>query len=220
MLSIPSRTSPLGICLPPHLYTKDGSNVLAGLRLSFVRACGEMSVSETSNPTCRIVRATWSLLVLLTLLANSAAAATIAISVASHPDAIEIAGSAQLDADAETAWRVLTDYERYIDFIPDLHGSRVVARNGATVTVEQTGNVILWGLHMPLDVTFEITEIAPTSLVSRVVAGDLRSLNSRYVLTPVGTGVRLEYSGKLDSGFVLLDALETLAVKQNVPRPL
>jgi carbon monoxide dehydrogenase subunit G len=177
-----------------------------------------MNVSETSNLTCRIVRATRWLLVLLTLLANSAAAATITISVASHPDAMEIAGSAELHADAETAWRVLTDYEHYVDFIPDLQGSRVVARNGATVTVEQTGNVMLWGLYLPLDVTFEITEMAPTSLVSRVVAGDLRSLNSRYLLTPVGNGVRLEYIGKLDSGFVLLDAIERVAVKQNVAR--
>jgi carbon monoxide dehydrogenase subunit G len=164
------------------------------------------------------VRAAQWLLVLLTLLAHSAGAATIAISVTSHPVALEIAGSAELVADVETAWRVLTDYERYVDFIPDLQGSRVLARDGATVTVQQTGTVMLWGLHMPLDVTFEITEMAPTSVVSRVVAGDLRSLNSRYVLTPVGNGVRLEYSGKLDSGFVLFDAIERLAFRQNVAR--
>jgi hypothetical protein len=77
---------------------------------------------------------------------------------------------------------------------------------------------MLWRLHVPLDVTFEITEMAPTTLVSHVVAGDLRALNSRYVLTPVGNGVRLEYTGKLDSGFALFDAIERLAVKQNVAR--
>ena len=113
---------------------------------------------------------------------------------------------------------MLTDYERYVDFIPDLQGSRVVARNGATVIVEQTGDVMLWRLHLPLDVTFEITEMAPTSLISRVVAGDLGALNSRYVLTPVGNGVRLEYTGKLDPGFALFGAVERLAVKQNVAR--
>ena len=127
-------------------------------------------MSEIRDPICRIVRATRLLLVLLVLLPRSAAAATIAISLASRADTIEIEGSAELNADPETAWRVLTDYERYVDFIPGLQESRVVARNGATVTVEQTGNVELWKLHMPLDVTFEITEMAPTGLVSRVVA--------------------------------------------------
>jgi carbon monoxide dehydrogenase subunit G len=177
-----------------------------------------VSVSEIRDPICRIVRATQLLLVLLALLPRSAAAATIAISLASRADTIEIAGSAELNADPETAWRVLTDYERYVDFIPGLQESRVVARNGATVTVEQTGDVELWKLHMPLDVTFEITEMAPTGLVSRVVAGNLRALNSRYVLTPVGNGVRLEYAGKLASGLALFGAIERLAVKENVAR--
>lgn len=175
-------------------------------------------VSELCVPIALIAAATRWLLALLALLAQTAAAATIAISLASHPNTIEIEGSVDLDADAETAWRVLTDYERYVDFIPDLHGSHVVARNGATVIVEQTGNVMLWRLHLPLDVTFEITEMAPTSLTSRVVAGDLRALNSRYLLTPVGNGVRLEYTGKLDAGFALSGTVERLAARQNIAR--
>ena len=120
-------------------------------------------MSEIRDPICRIVRATRLLLVLLALLPRSAAAATIAISLASRADTIEIEGSAELNADPETAWRVLTDYERYVDFIPGLQESRVVARNGAIVTVEQTGDVELWKLHMPLDVTFEITGTARLS---------------------------------------------------------
>ena len=47
-----------------------------------------------------------------------------------------------LNADVATAWRVLTDYGRYAEFIPDLHLSRIVARHGATVTVEQSGECI------------------------------------------------------------------------------
>ena len=186
--------------------------------ISRVLACGDLSVSRLRASISRIVVATRWLFVLLALLAQSAAAATIAISLARHADTVEIKGSAELNADPATAWRVLTDYERYVDFIPDLQGSRVVARNGATVIVAETGNVMLWRLHMPLDVTFEVTEMAPTSLISRVVAGDLRALKSRYVLTPAGNGVRLEYDGKLDSGFALFRAVEQLAVKQNVPR--
>ena len=146
----------------------------------------------------------------------SATAATIAISLTPCPGAIEIEGSALLNADTETAWRVLTDYEGYVDFIPGLHSSHVVARNGASVTVEQTGDIKLWLLPAPWDVTFKITEIAPTGLVSRAVAGDLRVLNSRYVLTAVGDGVRLEYTGNLNSGLALSSAIEQLAFKQNV----
>jgi ribosome-associated toxin RatA of RatAB toxin-antitoxin module len=175
-------------------------------------ACRVASVSDIRGPVCRIAFAT------LLMLSQCVAAATIAISGASNAATIQIAASALLNADAATAWHVLTDYERYVDFIPGLRASRVVARKGTTVTVEQFGEVMLWPLHVPLDVTFEITEIAPTHLVSRVVAGDLRALDSRYVLTPAGNGVRLEYTGKLNSGAVIFGSIERLAVQQNVGR--
>lgn len=177
-----------------------------------------MSASEFRAPIRRIMGAWRYLFVLLALLSQGVAAATIAIDVTSRPDVIEIEGSAELNADVETAWRVLTDYERYVDFIPDLHGSRVVARNGATVTIEQTGDVMLWPLHLPLDVTFEVTEMPPTSLSSRVVAGDLHAFNSRYVLSPARNGMRLQYTGKLDPGSPLFGAIERLTVKQTIAR--
>jgi carbon monoxide dehydrogenase subunit G len=171
--------------------------------------CRNAYVSESGGcPRIRLAT------LLLALLAQSSAAATIAIDVATHADQIAIEASALLNADAASAWQVLTDYEHFADFIPGLQESRVVGRSGATVTVRQSGEVELWLLHMQLDVTFEITEIAPTRLESRVVAGDLRSLNSRYVLTPEGKQVRLEYVGKLDSGFALFGPVERLVVKQ------
>jgi hypothetical protein len=82
--------------------------------------------------------------------------------------------------------------------------------------VKQSGDVVLWLLHMPLDVTFEITEIAPTRLVSRVVAGNLGALKSCYALTAVGNGVRLDYAGRLKAGDALFSAIERLAIRQNV----
>ncbi len=155
---------------------------------------------------------------LLAPLAQGVLAATVAIGVTSVAEQIEIEASALLNADTETAWRVLTDYPSYVDFIPGLQECRVIARKGATVTVEQSGEVMLWLLHRPLDVTFEITEIAPTRLDSRVVAGDLRAFSSRYVLTSVGRQVRLDYTGTLDSGLALFGPIERLAVRQNVTR--
>jgi len=90
--------------------------------------------------------------------AQAAAAVTISITAERHGEIIEIHASALLKAEAATAWRVLTDYGRYPEFIPDLRVSRVVARRGPTVTVDQAGDARLWLLRMPLEITFEITE--------------------------------------------------------------
>jgi ribosome-associated toxin RatA of RatAB toxin-antitoxin module len=147
-----------------------------------------------------------------------AGAATIAIDAERRGDTIDIHASAPLKADAETAWRVLTAYDRYPEFIPDLRTSRVVARHGAIVTVEQSGDARVWLLPLPLDITFEIVELPPSSLRSRAVSGSLRALESSYELTPAAPGMRLDYVGHVAPGFELFGSIELQAVKQNVAR--
>jgi ribosome-associated toxin RatA of RatAB toxin-antitoxin module len=157
-------------------------------------------------------------LALVVAAAQLAAAATITIVAERDGDTIDIHASAVLKANVATAWRVLTDYSRYSEFIPDLRVSRVVARHGATVTVEQSGDAALWLFKMPLDVTFEINEIPPSSLRSRAVAGSLRALASSYALTPAASGVRLDYAGRIAPGFELFGRIEQTAVEQNIAR--
>jgi hypothetical protein len=157
-------------------------------------------------------------LALVVAAAQPVAAATITINAERRGDTCDIRASVALNADAATAWRVLTDYDHYTEFIPDLHVSRVVARGRATVTVEQSGDAALWLLRMPLAITFEITEFPPNSLQSRAVAGSLRALTSSYTLTPATSGVRLDYAGRVTPGFELFGPLEQMAVQQSVAR--
>ena len=121
------------------------------------------------------------------------AAAKISFDVVRGNQTIDVHASATVNADTATAWRVLTGYERYAEFIPDLQRSRVVARSGSKVIVEQAGFAVLWRLKLPVEVTFEIEEKPPNGLQSRAVAGSLRSLTSVYALTPVPAGTRLDY---------------------------
>lgn len=155
--------------------------------------------------------------ILATAVALPAAAATIAVESRRVGDAVDIRAGAVLNADVATAWRVLTDYGRYVEFIPDLHVSRVVARHGATVTVEQSGDAV-WLFNWPLEITFEIDETPPGRLQSRAVAGSLRALISSYALTPVGAGTRLEYRGHIEPGFALFGRIEQTVVERNVAR--
>lgn len=160
------------------------------------------------------------LALLLTVVATQPAAfaATISVDSEQRGGAIHIHASAVLNADTATAWQVLTDYDRYPEFIPDLRTSRVVARRGANVTVEQSGDAALWLFRWPLDITFEINELPPNGLRSRAVAGSLRALASRYTLSAVASGVRLEYEGDIAPGFEFFGDIEQIAVRQNVAR--
>ena len=155
---------------------------------------------------------------LAVLVPRPVASATITINAERDGDSIDIRASAVLNADAATAWQVLTDYGRYPDFVPDLRLSRVVARHGATVTVEQSGDAELWLFRMPLDITFEINEHPPYRLQSRAVAGSLRALSSSYVLTPAAEAVRLDYVGRAAPGYALFGRIEQAVIEHNVAR--
>ena len=145
-------------------------------------------------------------------------AATIAVDAHRQGDMIEVHASAQLQATSETAWRVLTAYDRYPDFIPDLRTSRIVARLGTIVTVEQSGDARVGKLPVPMDITFEIVESPPRGLQSRAISGSLRALQSSYTLTPGAIGVRLDYVGKIATGFGFFGTFELRAVELNVAR--
>jgi ribosome-associated toxin RatA of RatAB toxin-antitoxin module len=131
---------------------------------------------------------------------------------------VEIHAVAQLSADAALAWHVLTDYERYTDFIPDLRTCHVVSRDGATVVVEQSGDAMLGALRWPIDVTFVIREFPPDRLESRAVAGSLRALYSTYTLAAANHGMRLTYDGRVTLGFAFFGPIEEATVQRNVAR--
>ena len=155
---------------------------------------------------------------LAVLIAQPAAAATITIHTERSGDTIDIHASVILNADGATAWRVLTDYNRYPEFIPDLRLSRIISRDHDTVMVEQSGIASIWLIRIPLDITFEIDEKPPDRLLSHAVAGSLRALASSYALSKAAAGVRLDYVGHIAPGYALFGRIEQSAVEQNVAR--
>lgn len=171
---------------------------------------------RTSRAQCS--RLGWTLAFVAAMAAAPVAAATITVSVRRGAQSLEVEASTTLQADVATAWRVLSDYDRYAEFIADLQRSRVVARRGSSVTVEQSGFARVWLLKLPIEVTFEVEEHPPHWLQSRAVAGSLRSLTSRYVLTPAGAGTRLDYRGQIAPGFDFFARIEQAVVEHNIAR--
>jgi carbon monoxide dehydrogenase subunit G len=180
----------------------------------------QINTERTFNPRIcapAALSAAFAVIFAIAMALPAAAAATIVVESERDGEAVNIRAKADLKADVATAWRVLTDYDRYVEFIPDLRLSRVVARHGSTVTVEQSGDAV-WLFNWPLDITFEINETPPSRLQSRAVAGSLRVLLSSYWLTAVNSGTRLDYSGHVEPGFALFGKIEQAAVERNVAR--
>jgi ribosome-associated toxin RatA of RatAB toxin-antitoxin module len=158
---------------------------------------------------------------LLTVVAFLFSAATLhAADVNVKPSAdggfIDISASAFVVADVDSAWRVLTDYDRYSEFLPDLHVSRVRERTAAGAVVEQRGDARFLFLRQPIEVTFAVTESAPRSVRSVAMRGSFREFEGRYDLVPVAGGVRFTYTGRLVPGDAIPAWLTAVALKRNV----
>lgn len=176
----------------------------------------EACLQDVTDPKARRVAAI--LFTASALLGSTTAAASpVAVDVWRDDDAFDIAASATLRADARTAWRILTAYGEYARFIPGIRSSQVVGRRGPVITVEQSDDALLWPMHWPLRITYEITESPPDRIESRAVASLMPTLQSHYRLTPTATGVRLDYTGHMGGGLGTRDFQEWL-IRRTVSR--
>ncbi len=136
---------------------------------------------------------------LLALAAPWAQAAAVVDVKTSHAgDLVQVHAHASITAPLDVVWGTLTDYERLPQFIPGLKTSKVIARNGTTATVQQSGEARFFFLTVPIDVTLESTESPPTIEVRRV-SGNLKQLQGRYEteVSADGTQVQLRWVGSV-----------------------
>jgi hypothetical protein len=150
--------------------------------------------------------------------AAHAAPAEIVVEATREGDAYVITARGDLDADAGLAWRVLTEYDRYPVFVPDLHSSRTVSRGADGAVVEQRGEMSFLWVRVPLEVRYEIRERPPSIVESRATSGSFREMTGRYELVQNGGTLRVAYTGRLVPGFALPPLIGTFAVRRNVER--
>ncbi|HTS53363.1 MAG TPA: SRPBCC family protein [Burkholderiales bacterium] len=142
------------------------------------------------------------------------------VSVDAHRDgdAIIVEARASLQTDVEIAWGVLTGYERYAEFIPDLKSSRILTRSGSTVIVQQKGELGFLFFRFPMEVTLNVDEQPRSGITSRAIAGTFREMTGSYTLLQVGDDLQFTYSGRIVPQFGLLSLVGTAAVKAAVQK--
>jgi ribosome-associated toxin RatA of RatAB toxin-antitoxin module len=147
---------------------------------------------------------------------GAATAADVDIDVRRTEGVLVIGATANLNADPATAWRVLTDYGRYSEFVPGMRESRVIERRGTHATVEQSAEAPVWFTRTPIDITYQIDEFPPSRIESSAKADAVRALDSRYELSPAPGGVRLEYEGHIMPRSAWLGRIEQYALRRAI----
>lgn len=106
---------------------------------------------------------------------------------------IRISASMGVDADADTVWNTLTDYDRLTEFVPSMTVSRVVSKPGRPKRVEQKAQSGVFSFVMPDHVVLAMEEVPPNQIRFKAVSGSVVAMSGEWRILGKARPVRLVY---------------------------
>ena len=158
------------------------------------------------------------LCVLALLVVEQAQAAEVVIRASRQGDVLEVEASAEFEADARQTWQVLTDYDHLADFIPGMHVSRILLRDGNGLLLEQKGEARLLFFSYPIEVRLAVDEFPYERISSRAVAGNFKEMRGDYHLEAGERRMTLRYRGRMTPDFLVPPVIGTIVLRKNVER--
>ena len=141
----------------------------------------------------------WLATLALSLLAAARALADAHVQVEAEGAVIHVSAEIETRVDRDTAWRVLSDYNRWTEFVPDLLISKVVSQPGEPLRLGQRAR-IPWLPNFPVVMVSEVEENPPKSIRLRRLAGNVRSFTGEWQIQGK-MPVRLVYRSTVEPGF-------------------
>ncbi|QIR36602.1 cyclase [Tolypothrix sp. PCC 7910] len=100
----------------------------------------------------------------------------------------QITAKIQIPQPIEKIWKVLTDYEALVDFIPNLAKSRRLEHPEGGIRLEQVGSQRLLNFNFCARVVLDLEEYFPKEINFRMVEGDFKGFSGSWRLEPYPCG--------------------------------
>lgn len=115
----------------------------------------------------------------------------------------EVSAVGVVAAPLPKVWRILTNYERMTEFVPDLESCKVLSRNGNDVMIEQFGVARLLFMSRPIHLIVRANEQPMSAIDISLVSGDMKHYEARWELIPVPEtgGTKVVYKGRMMPNF-------------------
>lgn len=108
----------------------------------------------------------------------------------------------------ESVWEVLTDYNNFENFLPNIASSTIVAESGNNVVFEQTNVVDLWLFQQDFKVKTKAIKQQPDRIDFQIVEGDLKKLIGSWQIQTISANkvlithrVEVEPAGDIEKPF-------------------
>ena len=120
----------------------------------------------------------------------------------------------------EQAWRVLTDYERLPEFVPDLVASKIVSRNAQEIIVEQLSEAGFLFVSQRIHMVIRIHEQPYSAIDVSLVSGDMKHYAAHWKLDAATMdgmdGTRVTFTGEMEPDFFVPPLFGRSIVQANV----
>jgi ribosome-associated toxin RatA of RatAB toxin-antitoxin module len=145
-------------------------------------------------------------------------------------DRISMSGESFFDVQAigfaratpQQVWRVLTDYERLPEFVPDLVSSKVVSRTPQEILLEQHSKAGFLFVSHSIHMLVRVEERPFSAVDVALVSGDMRRYSGRWTMeayTQNGVaGTRIGFHGTMEPDFFVPPLISKPIVLANVRR--
>ena len=132
----------------------------------------------------------------------------------------EVDATGTVAASPSTVWRILTNYERMSEFVPDLESCKVLSRNGNEVILEQFGVARFLFMSKSIHLIVRVTENGPNSIDIALISGDMKHYESHWELIPIPEtgGTRVVYSGRMVPNFYVPGLIGARIVRSDIER--
>ncbi len=112
----------------------------------------------------------------------------------------EAVASGIVQADAETVWAILTDFDNHEKYMPNVIKSSVVAHNGHTFMIKKVIKIAFRRIPMTLKTTLvEINHV----LRWEQIKGPMKLNRGIYVIEPNGRGCNVTYTVQIKHGYFI-----------------
>lgn len=97
-------------------------------------------------------------------------------------------GQVLTDGNVDIAWEVLTDYDNFDRFLPNVAASRIIEEQSDRLIFEQVNIVDLWLFKQEFKVQIEAIKNKPTHVNFQIVEGDLKKLVGQWKISQTASG--------------------------------
>jgi ribosome-associated toxin RatA of RatAB toxin-antitoxin module len=94
----------------------------------------------------------------------------------------------RINASPAEVWRVLTDYNNFNQFIPNVISSRLISADGNVKIIEQISERVLFGVPIQTRMRTQNRETYQQQINFNLISGDLSKLQGYWKIEPVGSG--------------------------------